>query len=310
MAGDNNPLIVLTGPTSIGKTGLAVEMALALGAEIIGADSRQVYKHMDIGTAKPTTSDRERVPHHLIDFLDPADQLTLARYQQMVYNLVDQLHMQGKVPMLVGGTGQYVTAVVEGWSIPEVPPNVALRKELETYAEEYGKQALYDRLQKIDPNAAVKIHPNNVRRVVRSLEVCIETGERISVLQQKKSPPYRILELGLRMERQYIHERADRRVDQMIQRGFLAEVQQLLAMGYDRNLPSMSGLGYVELVRHILDDLPLEQAVHDTKIATHQYIRRQLTWFRGHDNGIVWHNVEEMDPNSIIDDCRRWLQAK
>lgn len=310
MAGDNNPLIVLTGPTSIGKTGLAVEMALALGAEIIGADSRQVYKHMDIGTAKPTTSDRERVPHHLIDFLDPADQLTLARYQQMVYNLVDQLHMQGKVPMLVGGTGQYVTAVVEGWSIPEVPPNVALRKELETYAEEYGKQALYDRLQKIDPNAAVKIHPNNVRRVVRSLEVCIETGERISVLQQKKPPPYRILELGLRMERQYIHERADRRVDQMIQRGFLAEVQQLLAMGYDRNLPSMSGLGYVELVRHILDDLPLEQAVHDTKIATHQYIRRQLTWFRGHDNGIVWHNVEEMDPNSIIDDCRRWLQAK
>lgn len=310
MAGDNNPLIVLTGPTSIGKTGLAVEMALALGAEIIGADSRQVYKHMDIGTAKPTTSDRERVPHHLIDFLDPADQLTLARYQQMVYNLVDQLHMQGKVPMLVGGTGQYVTAVVEGWSIPEVPPNVALRKELETYAEEYGKQALYDRLQKIDPNAAVKIHPNNVRRVVRSLEVCIETGERISVLQQKKPPPYRILELGLRMERQYIHERADRRVDQMIQRGFLAEVQQLLAMGYDRNLPSMSGLGYVELVRHILDDLPLEQAVHDTKIATHQYIRRQLTWFRGHDNGIVWHNVEEMDSNAIIDDCRHWLQAK
>jgi len=310
LTGEQPPLIVLLGPTAIGKTSLALKLAQALDGEIIGADSRQVYLHMDIGTAKPTSADRDTVPHHLINFLDPADQLTLARYQEMTYATVDDIHARGKVPLLVGGTGQYLTAVIEGWSIPGVPPNDALRAELEAYADLHGKDALYERLQRIDPDAAVKIHPNNVRRVVRALEVCIEAGERISVLQRKKPPPYRILELGLRYERQLLYDRADKRVDQMMARGFLAEVQALLDMGYDRNLPSMSGLGYVQLVRHLLDQMSLADAVEDTKIATHQYIRRQLTWFRGHNPDVVWHNIETLDEQAIINDCKRWLQGE
>jgi len=309
LTGNYPPLIVLLGPTAIGKTSLALKMAQTLNAEIIGADSRQVYRYMDVGTAKPTHADRALVSHHLVDFLDPADQLTLARYQEMTYATIDDIHARGRVPLLVGGTGQYLTAVIEGWSIPEVPPNDALRAELEAYADEHGKQALYDRLARIDPDAAVKIHPNNVRRVVRALEVCIEAGERISILQQKKPPQYRILELGLRFERQLLYDRADKRVDQMMDRGFLAEVRRLLDMGYSRDLPSMSGLGYVQLVGHLLDGLPLDEAIADTKIATHQYIRRQLTWFRGHNPAAIWHDVATLDAQAIIDKCKRWLQG-
>jgi tRNA dimethylallyltransferase len=197
--------------------------------------------------------------------------------------------------------------VTEGWSIPEVPPNEALRLELEAFAEREGVGRLYDRLLETDPQAAAKIHPNNVRRVIRALEVYTETGEKISDLQRKSPPPYAILELGLRMERLNLYERADRRVDSMIEKGFLEEARYLLDSGYARTLPSMSGLGYGQLAAHILDNLPLETAIHDTKIATHDFIRRQLTWFRGHDNGILWHNVEGLDVYALTQFCVRWL---
>ncbi len=307
MVGKSLPLIVLLGPTAIGKTGLASILAEMLDGEIIGADSRQAYQYMDIGTAKPNAAERDRVPHHLIDIIDPADRLTLARFQQMAYATIDDIHRRGKLPLLVGGTGQYITAVTEGWSIPEVPPNEALRAELETFAATAGHEALYDRLVKVDPVAAENIHPNNVRRVVRALEVCIETGVQISELQRKKPPPYQTLELGLMMKRQDLYDRADRRVEQMMARGFLDEVRDLLARGYDRDLPSLTGLGYSQLIEHVLDDAPLDEAVEATKIATHQFIRRQLTWFRGHDNGIVWYDVQHTDAGTIIADCRQWL---
>ena len=288
------PLIVILGPTAIGKTGLAIQLAQAINGEIVGADSRQVYRHMDIGTAKPTLEEQAQIPHHLVDFIDPADVLSLARYQKMAYAAIDDIFARGRVPLLVGGTGQYITAVTEGWSIPEIPPNEALRAELETFAEIRGVQALHDRLVQLDPDAAARIHPNNVRRVVRALEVCLESGERISVLQRKSPPPYTIVELGLTTERQELYDRADRRVDRMVQQGFLAEVHHLLDMGYHRRLPSLSGLGYRQLITHVLDDVPFEEAIQATKNDTHDFIRRQYTWFRGHDNGIVWHNVEEI----------------
>lgn len=289
------PLIVILGPTAIGKTGLAIQLAQTINGEIVGADSRQVYRLMDIGTAKPTLEERNRVRHHLIDFIDPATVLSLARYQRLAYAAINNILARGCVPLLVGGTGQYITAVTEGWSIPEIPPNDVLRTELEAFAETSGVQALHDRLVTLDPEAAAKIHPNNVRRVVRALEVCIESGQRISELQRKSPPPYTIVEVGLTTERQELYNRADARVDRMIQQGFLAEVQHLLETGYDRNLPSLSGLGYRQLATHVLDGVSLDQAVQITKNDTHDFIRRQYTWFRGHDNGIVWHNVEEMN---------------
>ena len=299
-----NPLVVILGPTAVGKTGLAIDIAEAFAGEIVGADSRQIYRHMDIGTAKPTAEEQAQVPHHLIDLIDPDDNMSLARFQRMAYATIDAIHARGRLPLLVGGTGQYLTAITEGWSIPEVAPNDALRADLETFAAEQGPDALYARLCDRDPEAADRIHPNNIRRVIRALEVCLETGEKISDLQRRKPPPYTILELGLTLERHILYQRADARIDQMMAAGFLAEVEQLLSMGYSHRLPSMSGLGYAQLATHLRDRLPLQQAIADTRTATHDFIRRQYTWFRGHDGGILWHN-NSVDFSLI----ESWLKA-
>lgn len=298
--GLTQPLLVILGPTGVGKTDLAIELARALDGEIIGADSRQIYRYMDIGTAKPTAEQRAQAPHHLLDVVDPDENLALAQYQQMAYACIEAIHGRGHLPMLVGGTGQYITAVIEGWSIPAVPPNEALRAELEAYAAEHGAEALHNRLQALDPTAAAAIHPNNVRRVVRALEVCIEAGQPISELQQKSPPPYSILQHGLTMERERLIERAEQRVDVMMEAGFLDEVQRLLEMGYARKLPSMSGLGYSQLAAHLLDNVRLAESVEATKRDTRDFIRRQYTWFRGHDTGIVWHDVEALDRAALI----------
>jgi tRNA dimethylallyltransferase len=306
----HQPLIAVLGPTAVGKTGIAIKVAQAIGGEIINADSRQVYRYMDIGTAKPTPEERAQVTHHLIDVVDPDESLTVAEFQESAYDIIDSLHAAGRVPMLVGGTGQYISAVTEGWSIPRIPPNPSLRAELEAFADERGVVALHERLAQADPEAASKIHPNNVRRVIRALEVCIEAGSQISVLQQKRSPPYIILELGLDMQRQSLYERADQRVDEMMECGFLDEVRHLLDLGYDRTLPSMSGLGYAQLAAHLQDGLPLDSAVTATKFATHDFIRRQYTWFRGHDNDIVWHNVEDISGQTLIELSVHWLDSR
>ncbi|MCU0480378.1 MAG: tRNA (adenosine(37)-N6)-dimethylallyltransferase MiaA [Anaerolineae bacterium] len=304
---DKIPLIVILGPTASGKTGLAIEMAKQIGGEIIGADSRQIYKYMDIGTAKPTPSQQAEAVHHLIDIINPDEPFPVARYQAMVYDLIPQIYARGHIPMLVGGTGQYITVVTEGWSFPQVEPNEALRAELEAYAQEHGAKALYDRLAKLDPEIAQIVHPNNVRRMVRYLEVCLITGQKVSDLQRKQPPPYRILELGLTGERSIFYEWADKRVDMMMADGFLDEVRRLLDMGYSRKLPSMSGLGYSHLTGHILDGLPLDEVVQQTKYDTHEFIRRQQTWFKGHDNGILWHNVKEYDRLQVITHVQAWL---
>ncbi|MDZ4672398.1 MAG: tRNA (adenosine(37)-N6)-dimethylallyltransferase MiaA [Phototrophicales bacterium] len=301
------PLVVILGPTASGKTGLAIHIAQAIGGEIIGADSRQIYQYMDIGTAKPTSAEQAQVIHHLIDIINPDEPFPAAHYQAMVYDLIPQIVARGKIPMLVGGTGQYLTVVTEGWSFPDVPPNDVLRAELEAFAQENGAQALYDRLAKLDPEIATIVHPNNVRRVVRYLEVCLVSGEKMSDLQRKKPPPYRLLELGLTGERLSLYDRADMRVDKMLEAGFLDEVRCLLDMGYSRRLPSMSGLGYSHLVGHLLDGLPLDEVVQQTKYDTHEFIRRQQTWFKGHDNGILWHNVNEYNISLVTAHVQAWL---
>lgn len=304
---DKIPLIVILGPTASGKTGFAIEMAQQIGGEIIGADSRQIYKYMDIGTAKPTPSQQAQAVHHLIDIINPDEPFPAVRYQAMVNDLIPQIYARGHIPMLVGGTGQYITVVTEGWSFPQVEPDEALRTELEAYAQTHGAQALYERLAKLDPEIAQIVHPNNVRRMVRYLEVCLITGQKVSDLQRKKPTPYRILELGLTGERSIFYDWADKRVDMMMDDGFLDEVRRLLDMGYSRKLPSMSGLGYSHLARHLLDGVSLDEMVQQTKYDTHEFIRRQQTWFKGHDNGILWHNVKEYDRLQVITHVQTWL---
>jgi tRNA dimethylallyltransferase len=304
------PLLVILGPTGVGKTDLGIEIAQAVQGEIISADSRQIYRYMDIGTAKPTPEQQAAAPHHLLDVVNPDENLALARYQKMVYAVIEEVHTREHVPMLVGGTGQYITAVVEGWTIPEVPPNEDLRTELEQFAADNGAAALHERLRQVDPAAAANIDYRNVRRVVRALEVCVETGQPISELQRKHPPPYSIITYGLTSERDVLYQRADDRVDQMMEQGFLEEVQKLLALGYSRKLPSMSGLGYAQIAVHLLDKTPLADAVIETKHATHDFIRRQYTWFRGHDSGILWHNIEQLNRHTLIEAISRWAQEQ
>jgi tRNA dimethylallyltransferase len=305
----NLPLVVILGPTASGKTGLAIHLAQALNGEIIGADSRQIYRYMDIGTAKPSPAQMQQVRHHLVNVVNPDENLGLAQYQQLAYAAIDAVHKAGKIPLLVGGTGQYITAVIEGWAIPEVMPNEALRAELEAFAAEFGSVALHQRLEQADPTAAEVVHHRNVRRVIRALEVYLETGTPISELQKKTPPPYRILQYGLTLDRDALYVQADNRFDQMMAVGFLDEVRELLDRGYNRKLPAMSGLGYAQLAAHLLDDLPLAEVVVASKHATHDFIRRQFTWFRGHDQGIKWHDVAQLDYHALQTTTSQWLES-
>ncbi len=299
LTGERPPLAIVLGPTGVGKTELAIQLARRLDGEIIGADSRQIYRYMDIGTAKPSPAQQAAIRHHIVDVVEPDRPLSLAEYLDEAKRAIADIRARGKLPFLVGGTGQYITAIEEGWTIPRAPPNAKLRHELERDAAERGPAALHERLRTLDPAAANAIHPNNIRRVIRALEVQLETGRPISELQRKRPPAWRILRLGLQLPRESLYPRVDRRFDRMLEAGFVAEVRYLLERGYDRGLPSMSGLGYREIAAHLLDGSPLEEAVERAKFRTHDFIRRQDVWFRGHDNGIVWHNAAELELDSL-----------
>lgn len=309
MTGDRSPLVIILGPTGVGKTALAIDLAEALSGEIVSADSRQIYRCMDIGTAKPTAAQQTRIRHHLIDIVTPDYNLSLAEYQDAAYQAIDAILQRGRIPFLVGGSGQYITAVEEGWSIPRVPPDAALRAELARVARENSPATLHEHLRKADPVAAARIHPNNTRRLIRALEVHTLTGHAISDLQKKSPPPYRIKRLGLQLPRAHLYPRVDARLDGMIAAGLVDEVARLLEMGYDRALPSMSSLGYREIAAHLLDGAPLSEAVDRAKFSTHDFIRRQDVWFRGHDNGILWHNVASIDAAELARMLRDWLAS-
>jgi tRNA dimethylallyltransferase len=310
LTGERIPLLVILGPTAVGKTALALTLAQALNGEIVSADSRQIYRYMDIGTAKPTTAERALVPHHLLDVVDPDETLTMAEYQTLANDAIVDIHRRGKLPMLVGGTGQYITALLEGWTVPRVPPNPEFRAELESYAAEHGNAALYERLRNLDPAAAESIDYRNLRRVIRALEVIDATGLPFSEQRRKNPTAYDVVQHGLTMDRERLYMHADQRVGEMLAQGFLDEVRRLLDMGYSRHLPSMSGLGYAQLAAHLLDGVPLAEAITNTKTATHNFIRQQYTWFRGHDHGILWHNRESLDVPALIGTTRRWLEGR
>jgi tRNA dimethylallyltransferase len=277
-------LFVIAGPTAVGKTALAIELARRFDGEIVSADSRQVYRGMDIGTAKPTREEQSFAPHHLIDVVEPDESYTLANYQADAYAAIEDILARGKQPFLVGGTGLYVRAVVEGLSIPRVPPNSELRAQLEC---EDG-MALYERLRALDPEAAARIDPRNIRRTIRALEVCLVTGEKFSELGRATPPPYRITQIGLTMSRPELYTRIDARIDRMIDQGLVAEVEHLVEQGYTFNLPSMSGLGYREIGDHLRGVVPLDEAVANIKRNTRDFVRRQYAWFRLKDERIRW----------------------
>ncbi|HET8630354.1 MAG TPA: tRNA (adenosine(37)-N6)-dimethylallyltransferase MiaA [Thermomicrobiales bacterium] len=288
-----SPLVVIAGPTAVGKTEAALALAHDFGSEIVSADSRQVYRGMDIGTAKPTPAERAAAPHHLLDLVDPDEAFSLADYQALAYRAIDAIHARGRVPLLVGGTPLYVNAVVEGWRLPGVPPSPALRAALEAEVARGGAEALARRLAAVDPAAAARA-AGNPRRLIRALEVYAATGRPMSELEGKAAPPYRVLQVGLTLARPALHARADARADAMIAAGLVAEVRGLLDRGYDPALPAMSGIGYAEIVRHLAGDCSLPEAVAQIKADTHRYIRHQETWLR-RNHALRLFDVAERD---------------
>jgi len=300
MAAPPSPLIAIVGPTGVGKTRYAVALCRQVGGEIVSADSRQVYKGLDIGTDKPTPEQRSMVPHHLVDVVAPDEQFTLAQYQERAYDAIDDVLHRGRVPFLVGGTGLYVRAVLEGFAIPRVEPNLQLRQNLKEEASRKGAAELHARLAQLDPEAAHNIDPRNVRRVIRALEVYETAKERISALQERKAPPYRVLKIGLTMARGLLYRRLDERVDSMVERGLVAEVEGLLASGYSQDLPAMSGLGYRQVLMHLRGELGLAEAVQRIKSETHRFVRQQYKWFRLDDPTIHWVDVSS-EPQKRIE---------
>ena len=291
----------------MGKTALSLHLAEVLQGEVVSADSRLFYRGMDVGTAKPTPEERARVPHHLIDIAGPGETVGLAEFQELAYATIGDIHARGKLPLLVGGTGQYVRAVVEGWQVPRVPPDPALRTRLEAQAGREGAAALHARLAELDPDAAGRLDPRNVRRVIRAIEVCLITGRPISQQQRKQPPPYRILQVGLTMERVALYARADRRVEAMIAAGLEEEVRRLVETGYGWDLAAMSGLGYAQFRPYFEGQATLEQVVAEIRRATRRFIRHQYNWFRLNDRAIRWFDVTETTPEEIEQAVVEWL---
>jgi tRNA dimethylallyltransferase len=301
-------LVAIVGPTGIGKSRLALHLAGAFNGEIVSADSRQIYRNMDIGTAKPGPQELSQVSHHLIDIVNPDADFSLAQYQELAYRAIDDIHQRHKLPFLVGGSGLYIKAVLEGWQIPRVSPDPQFRYNIEKKASEGGIDELYEELVKVDPDAAAKIDRRNIRRVTRALEVHAGTSQKFSELGSKQAPAFDSLIIGLTTNRKELYRMVDCRVDDMVERGLLREVENLLKIGYDVNLPAMSGIGYRQIIQFINGELTLEAAVLKIKTDTHRYIRHQYAWFHLADEKIHWFDIggqSDTDIAHLISDFLR-----
>jgi tRNA dimethylallyltransferase len=290
---DNNCLVAVVGPTATGKSDLAIYLAQEFDGEVINADSRQVYRYMDIGTAKLNREELALVPHHLIDIKNPDEDFSLAQYQEMATGKIVDIHERGKLPVLAGGSGQYVWALLEGWGIPRVEPDPELRQRLEKKAAAGKADELYRELEEVDPEAARTIDSRNVRRVIRALEVSLQTGKPFSQLRTKNSPPYNNLIIGLTTDRQELYRRIDRRVDLMIENGLIDEVKKLKNMGYGADIPTMSSIGYKQILMYLDGEISFESAVYQVKTETHRLVRRQYNWFSLSDDRIKWLDIED-----------------
>lgn len=289
------PLIVLTGPTAVGKTELSIQLAKAVNGEIISADSMQVYKKMDIGTAKILPEEMEGVPHYLIDVLDPKEDFNVVLFQKLAKEAMDNIYCKGKIPIITGGTGFYIQALLYDVAFTENDGDMAYRKELEELAKEKGAEYLHKLLAEIDEKAAKAIHANNIKRVIRALEFYRQTGRRISEHneeERKKRSPYDFVYFVLNHDRKILYERIDRRVDLMVEQGLIKEVEALYKEGYDSNLVSMQGLGYKEILSYLKGECTLEEAVYVLKRDTRHFAKRQITWFK-REKEIIWVNKNE-----------------
>lgn len=299
-------LLVLAGPTAVGKTQVATALARRLPAEIVGADSRTLYRGMDIATAKPSPADRAAVPHHLLDVASPDQVVTLAEYQRLAAAVLAEIRARGRLPVLVGGAGLYIRAVVDRLEIPPVAPDWDLRDRLEHEEQTGGPGTLHRRLQEVDSLAASRIHPRNVRRIIRALEVHARTGTPISVLQRRgaegrATPPEDagpVLMTALTLDRTRLYERIDRRIEAQIAEGLVEEVRGLLRCGYPRTLPALQGLGYAEMLAYLDGTVPFEEAVARLRRNTRRYAKRQLTWFRA-DPRYAWLDVDDDSPEVV-----------
>lgn len=287
------PILVIVGPTAVGKTAFSIALAKASNAEIVSADSRYFYRGMTIGTAKPTSGEMDGVRHHLIDVSDPDERWSLARFQREADAAIRDIAGRGKNVIVVGGTGQYVRALLEGWVPPELNADEKLRSVLERYGKEIGAKALHEKLVILDPAAAARIEYQNMRRTIRALEVAFSTGRRFSDQRRQVEPPYRSTILGLIRDRAELYARIDRRIDRMIRDGFLDEVRGLLNQGYSPSLPSFSAIGYPQLAAVIDGTATLEDAVLSIRKATRTYVRRQANWFKLTDPAIHWLHLSE-----------------
>ncbi len=308
------PLVALVGPTAVGKTEAAVALAQRLDMEIVSADSRLFYRGMDIGTAKPTSEERRGVPHHLIDVANPGQTWSLADFQRAAAEAIAGIHLRGRLPLLVGGTGQYVRAVLEGWQAPRAAPDPRLRAALESLAARITPHGLHARLALLDPQAAEAIDPRNLRRTVRALEVILTTGRRFSEQRKRGESPYQVLMLGLFRERQELYARIDARLQAMLEAGFLEEVAGLLRAGYSLDSPALSAIGYRELAAHLRGELTLEQAVTLIKRQTRVFVRRQANWFKRDDPRIQWvqagpGSVDAKVIDKLENAVQRWVEG-
>lgn len=300
------PLVILVGPTAVGKSDVSLALAQRLtpAGEIVSADSRTFYRGMDIGTAKPTTEARARVPHHLVDVTTPDRPWSLADFQRAARAAIADVHARGRVPLLVGGTGQYVRAVAEAWELPASQPDESLRAELEATARTHGAQALHARLQVLDPEAAQRVDPRNVRRVIRAIEIARAGGR-----GRKGASPYTTLTIGLTRPREELYRRVDARINAMLAAGWLGEVRRLMAQGYDWSLPAMSALGYRQLGSTLRGECSLEDAVRDMRRASRMLVRRQANWFKPDDPTIRWFQMDGEVVERVGEYVQRWLSS-
>jgi tRNA dimethylallyltransferase len=305
-----NPLIVLVGPTAVGKTELSIQLAKQFGGEIVSADSRLFYRGMDIGTAKPSLTERQFVPHHLIDVAEPDEVWSLVSFQNAARQAIADIQSRGKLPFLVGGTGQYIRAVSQGWLVPPQEPDYRMRSALEKWAGDIGAFELHRRLALLDPTAAASIDYTNQRRTVRALEVIFCTGRLFSDQRQKSTSPYSLLIVGLIRPRTELYDRIDRRIEAMLAAGFADEVSCLLDKGYSAELPTLSAIGYREMISYIQGKISLEEAVVQMKHSTRQFVRRQANWFKLDDANIHWFNMNEKtiaDIDAFIRSGQGWV---
>ncbi len=306
-------LVAIVGPTAAGKTDCALAVAEQLNAEIVSADSMQIYRGMDIGTAKPSAEQRARVPHHMIDIVNPDEPYNVAEYARDAHAAIAEILARGKLPLLVGGSGLYVRAVTCDMDLPVAPPNPKLRAELAELAQREGREAVHARLAAVDPASAQRIHPNDLKRVIRAIEVFHETGRPLSQQYRSKPPPssrYDVLLFGLTCARSALYERIERRIDNMLARGLVDEVRGLLQRGYDPQLQSMQAIGYKEIAAYLLGEIPFAEAERLLRRNTRRFAKRQLTWFRA-DDRISWIDVDAAPAwKVILNSARRARQGR